>query len=267
MNQSDSPDRNAPLLRLYSKSPLKQRKFREISELLPEHTNLKCLDIGSDNGVISLLLRKRGGEWTSADLIPETVEAIRSVVGERVDRIDGRTTPYANERFDLIVIVDFLEHISTDREFIVELARISKSGATLIVNVPNPRRGLLRWVRKIIGQTDAAHGHLRPGYSLEELTQLLAPNFVIESHNGYSKFFSELADTVITAAMDCLKKISGGKKRGQKGTIVTALDMRKMGTSFKIFSLIYPFMALMVQMDALLFWMRGSMLIVRARRR
>lgn len=257
---------NSALLQLFDKSPLKQRKWREISALLPALSGMRCLDIGSDNGVISLLLRKLGGDWSSADLVPETVEAIRAVVGDNVEQIDGQRMPYSDSSFDLVIIVDFLEHIESDRQFIGELSRIMKPGSVLVVNVPNPRSGPLRWFRSLIGQTDAAHGHLRPGYSLSQLTELLAPHFIIEQQHAYSRFFSELADTLITAALDLLKRFSGAKKRGTKGTVVTGADMQRMGVSFKIYSMIYPLMSLMVRMDGCLFWMRGSMLIVKAKR-
>ena len=64
-------------IKLFKKSPLKQRKFNVIKKLLPNYNDKECLDIGSDNGVISYLLRKNGGKWSSADLVPETVMLIK----------------------------------------------------------------------------------------------------------------------------------------------------------------------------------------------
>lgn len=55
-------------LRLFNKSVLKQRKLREIVDMLGPVDGQHCLDIGGDNGVISYLLRQRGGAWKSADL-------------------------------------------------------------------------------------------------------------------------------------------------------------------------------------------------------
>ncbi|PSO97333.1 MAG: hypothetical protein BRC51_17305, partial [Cyanobacteria bacterium SW_12_48_29] len=59
LEKIEKMDQNWSVL-LFSKSVLKQRKFKEITEFLGETNDLHCLDIGSDNGVISYLLRKRG---------------------------------------------------------------------------------------------------------------------------------------------------------------------------------------------------------------
>ena len=63
---------------LFRRSVLKQRKLAEVAEMLGPTTGLRCLDLGSDNGVVSLLLRERGGDWASGDLTEEAVSSIRS---------------------------------------------------------------------------------------------------------------------------------------------------------------------------------------------
>src|SRR5690606_34648814 len=125
-----------------------------------------------------------------------------------------------NEHFDLVVIVDFLEHIESDREFINEVYRILKPKGKLVVNVPNPKRGMLRRIRFLLGQTDEAHGHVRPGYSLSALETLLSDGFLLSRSESYSRLFSVLIDTLITGALDLLKR--GG--RGRKGTVMTSSD-------------------------------------------
>jgi len=217
-------------LKLFARSPLKQRKLEKIVSSCGNFSAKTCLDIGSDNGVISFKLRELGGLWHSADLIPETVDSIRELVSQRVDQIDGVSTPYQNNFFDLVVIVDFLEHIESDAEFIDELHRILKPGGALVVNVPNPKEGLLRRFQYLIGQTDQAHGHVRPGYNPQQLTALLGRRFSVEQ--GYSRFFSSLFDTCMTFALDIVKGA-----RGKKGTVVTGKDLAKLSTLYKAYTL------------------------------
>ena len=256
-----SSDSEAPwALKLFNKSPLKQQKLAAISNYLGDLSGKECLDIGSDNGVVSLLLRDLGGNWSSADLIPETVESIRSLVGERVFQIGEKDTPFEDAQFDLVVIVDYLEHIETDAEFVKDLYRILKPGGTLIANVPNPKNGILRAIKHAIGQTDEAHGHVRPGYSLDDLKNLFGDMFEIQESRSYVRLFSELVDTLITFALDILKG-----SRSKKGTVVTGNDMSKLKKSFKMFSLIYPFLKLAVLMDKLIPFLHGNMLIVKAK--
>lgn len=249
-------------VRLFNKSVLKQRKYTEICKLLGPFDGLDCLDIGSDNGVISYLLRKQGGRWKSADLDEGSVRAIADLVRTEVYQIDGRTTPFEDEQFDRVVIVDFLEHIRDDKGFVEELYRIMKPGGELIVNVPHIKNGLLRRFRQSIGQTDEQHGHLRAGYTIEDLTGLLGDNFFVRKHATYSKFFSETVDTLIVYALSILRKGKGDPSK--KGAIVTGQDLKKFSSSFKLYSIIYPVVWLFSKLDGLLFFRSGYMLIAKA---
>jgi SAM-dependent methyltransferase len=249
-------------VRLFNKSVLKQRKFREITAYLGQTQGLSCLDIGADNGVISYLLRQRGGEWQSADLDALAVAAIRALVVHKVFQIDGGHTPFPDDTFDRVVIVDFLEHIDTDRDFISEMYRIIKPAGELIINVPHSKQSLLRRFRLAIGQTDEKHGHVRPGYTAAELGTLLGQQFTLMAGHTYSKFFSECVDTLITAAVDWMKR---GHAASAKGRVVTGKDMGQYDKMFKLYSLIYPIVWMFAQFDKALLWCSGYMMIVKAR--
>lgn len=244
-------------------SILKQQKLEEILSMLGETSGKRCLDIGGDNGVISYFLRKNGGRWASADLEKEAVDSIRSLVKEEVYRIDGKSTPFPDDSFDTVVIVDFLEHIETDALFIKELHRIIKPGGTLIINVPNLRKGsLLQAVRRRAGFTDEKHGHLRPGYTLQMLDSLLAGRFRIVRHTTYVKFFSELIDTAINLIW--LKSAKGGS--GKKGMIVTEEKLGKKKKILKLYTAVYPLINLISKLDCFLFFTKGASLIVESRK-
>lgn len=247
---------------LFGKSVLKRRKLRELVLSLGPSQGLRCLDLGSDNGVISLLLRQRGGSWASADLTDEAVASIRSLVGSDVHKLDAACLPFADAEFDRVVVVDMLEHVPDETSFALELGRVLKPGGRLIVNTPHLKHTLLRRLRHAIGQTDEKHGHLRPGYTIEGLGALLGPSFAVRSHRTYSRFFSELVDTAINWAVERL-----GKKGSAKGMVVTAGDVQKHARLFRAYSLVYPFMASVAALDALIPWASGYMLIATAEKR
>jgi len=253
-------------LGLYKRSVLKQQKFAAISALLEPTQGKRCLDIGADNGVISLLLRQRGGEWASADLAPEAVESIRSLVGGQVEQIHGGPTPFADNEFDCVVVVDFLEHIADDTGFAAELGRIIKPGGQLIVNVPRPPRWSLVWpLRHAIGLTDQWHGHLRPGYRQQGLAALLEPWFSVTAARTYCKTFSELLDTGLNLGYVIKKGSAKGQAATAKGTVVTAADWRQGPKG--LVDAAYPLMKFWVWLDHLLPFFRGYRLIASARRK
>jgi len=261
MSSTLDPQRRL-LLRLFDKSPLKKAKYKAIERYLPAPQGRRCLDIGADNGVISYLLRERGGDWSSADLDDEVVESIRLMVGDEVYRFDGGRTPFADDTFDLVVIIDFLEHIHDDEGFVRELSRILKADGTLIVNVPHFKpRSPIRKLRLLVGLTDEKHGHVRPGYSAAQLCELLMPEFQVQDTHTYSRFFVELFDLAVSWYFDQTKK----GQASSKGNVVTGEDLRRHAKQFKLFSMIYPLVAFLRMLDRLLFFTSGYSLIVKAR--
>jgi SAM-dependent methyltransferase len=248
-------------LALFRRSVLKQRKLAAIEALLGPTHDLRCLDLGSDNGVVSLLLRRRGGSWASADLTEEAVASIRDLVTTDVHRIDPARLPFADASFDRVVVVDMLEHAPDEAAFVAELARVTRPGGKLIVNTPHLKRTLLRRLRHAIGQTDEKHGHLRPGYTPERLSELLAGRFALERQRTYSRFFSELIDTAINWAVERL-----GKKGSAKGLVVTGSDVAKHRKLFVAYTLVYPIVWTVSRLDLLIPWASGYMLIASAAR-
>ena len=264
-----APARGSPgdwSLRLFDRSVLKQAKYRQIVAALGDTAGKRCLDLGADNGVISYLLRRRGGSWASADLDRVTVDAIRGLVGDDVHQIDGRRLPFADASFDVVVIVDLLEQVEDDAGLVAEIQRVLRPGGLLVVNVPHLKtRSLLRRLRDALGLTDAWHGHLRPGYSRSSLERLLGSGFRIETARTYSGSFSMGIDTALNGGFHALQGRSAGQSAG-KGTVVTGDLVAKSRKQFSLLSALYPALWLVARMDRLLFLQEGYMLIVRARR-
>jgi len=256
-------DRRHWAVKLFRRSVLKQRKLAEIGAMLGPTAGLRCLDLGSDNGVVSLLLRGQGGRWASGDLTEEAVASIRELVEDDVHLVAGGRLPFADGAFDRVAVVDMLEHVPDDRAFVAELARVLRPGGTLVVNTPHLKKSALKRVRDRLGLTDEAHGHLRPGYTAEALRALLEGDgrLRMDGHRTYSRFFSELVDTALNAALARL-----GKKGSAKGMVVTAADVRKHRRLFLAYSAVYPLVWGVSRLDHLLPWASGYMLIASATR-
>jgi len=250
---------------LFRKSVLKQAKFRRILELLDDPAGKVNLDIGADNGVISYLLRQRGGQWSSADLDPRAVASIRQLVKTDVYQLDGARLPFGDRSVDQVVVVDYLEHIHEDRTFARELERVLKPGGCVIVNVPHLQPGSpLNRFRHRIGLTDAWHGHVRSGYTLASLREILGPRFHVERAVTYSRFGSELVDTALNGLYEAMQRRKGAAG-SSKGTVVTRDDVDRHRKQFRLLSAVYPALRLTAAADALLPWQAGHKLIVRAR--
>ena len=206
-------------LSLFRKSVLKQEKYRRITSLMDDPAGRRCLDIGADNGVISLLLRRRGGHWASADLDEHTVASIRELVGDDVHRLDGARSPFPDRAFDQVVVVDYLEHIPDDRAFAEELARILKPGGTghhqrappqaALAGEPLPprHRSHRRVARASAARATASRASDR----------LLGPRFEIERSVTYSKAFSELVDTGLNGLYLAMQRGAGDAARLLQG--------------------------------------------------
>jgi len=251
-------------LALFRKSVLKQAKLRRILDLLDDPADKTNLDIGADNGVISYLLRQRGGRWASADLDPRAVASIRQLVATEVYQLDGARLPFGDRTFDQVVVVDYLEHIEDDRGFARELARVLVPGGRAVVNVPHLLPGSpLNRFRHWLGLTDAWHGHLRPGYSIESLSETLGPRFRIERAVTYSRFGSELVDTGLNGLFEVMQRRKGGAP-SSKGSVVTQTDVQRYRRQFRMLALLYPALRLLAAADRLLPWQAGHKLIVAA---
>jgi SAM-dependent methyltransferase len=249
-------------LALFEASVLKQAKWRQLRRAAGALDNVDGLDLGADNGVISWLLRREGGRWTSADLTEETTEAIRAMVGERVELLtDDGTLPFAAASFDLVIVIDLLEHLEDDRRLLAELARCTRPGGRVLLNVPHAKpRAVLRPVREALGLTDAWHGHRHTGYTARSLAELLPADLWIRSTTTYSRFFSHALDTALNWAY--LRGRRGSARSTPKGMVV----LGGAGQGGRALRALYPALRTFASLDALLPWTSGYMLLATLER-
>ncbi|MBF0178844.1 MAG: class I SAM-dependent methyltransferase [Magnetococcales bacterium] len=106
---------------------------------------MRVLDVGCGSGAFCLKACELGAaSVVGLEHDAESVRQLRAVVADRgvpveVLAMDLERTPYPFEEgsFDLIHCSDVLEHLHRRVECLVELRRIKKSGAPIVVSIPN----------------------------------------------------------------------------------------------------------------------------------
>lgn len=239
-------------LHIFTKCLPVRVKLHEVLRLLDDTSDRVCLDIGTENGMVSYHLRKRGGEWYTLATNDAIRDAVHAVVERNVLKFVGGTLPFENKTFDAVVVLDFLERVESDELFIAECHRVLKPDGCLITNVAHIKRWtLLRPLRALLGLAHEREGRVRPGYTESQLFSVLKHGFDVYHMRSYSRFFVELTDAVVRALV----------------ARVTTGDRQDVDGVRRIYSVAHAFYWLAFQLDMLIFFTRGHYLIATAKRR
>jgi len=96
------------------------------------------LDISCKKGEILQTLKSQGFTVRGTNFAEDT-EAVDGILIDRgVDLLKG--LPYATESFDVVLLVEVIEHLENHRVAISEVARVLKPGGVLILTTPNVMR-------------------------------------------------------------------------------------------------------------------------------
>lgn len=111
-----------------------KKRIGKIDETL-ELTGKCVLDLGCGNGSYTAELARRAASVCGVDVQLPHLKAFRHPI-PRVQGA-GENLPFAPESFDLITMIEVLEHTNCDREVLKECLRVLKPGGQLVLFVPN----------------------------------------------------------------------------------------------------------------------------------
>jgi SAM-dependent methyltransferase len=232
----------------------------------------RCLLVtcGDNNGAINYLVREQGGQWSWADCEEKSLAEMAALLGEAVTHVQPGRLPYQDGQFDCVVTIDVHEHLGDPEAFTREVRRVLTPGGRAVVTVPGgDQRKLVNRLKSAVGMTRERYGHVRDGFSVAELQALLRRAGIEPARElTFSRFFTELIELGINYAY--VKRLA--KKSAvvvSEGTIApaTADQLRSVQKVYRLYSAIYPFVWLVSQLDRLLFFTAGYVVLVEGRRR
>lgn len=255
-------------LKMFQKTLKKKMRFKQLRKMLGDiGPDEQCLLItsGDNNGAMNYYLRELGGTWSWADLEDVSIREISDLLGEEVKHVSFDNLPYPDQKFDRIVSIDCLEHMEDPHTFTKELRRIAKRGGKVIITVPGGQKTKLANILKnVVGMTKEKYGHVREGYSLKELADIMTnANLKPVRKQTFSRFFTEMIELGINFLY--VKVLSKKNETEVKeGTIAPATQdqLKSVEKTYKLYSLVYPVFKLISSLDYLIFFTKGYVVIL-----
>lgn len=260
-------------LKLFRKSLKKQQKLKTLLEMLGDVSGQTCLLItcGDNNGAMNWHFKQHGGVWSWADAEHDSITQINQMTGDPVAEMDkdNPALPYGDNSFDVVMTIDVHEHLHNPPLVNEELARLVKPGGRVIVTTPNgDAKKLAVRIKLLIGMCPEDYGHVVIGYDVPELEkQLQQVGLKPYADSSYARFFTESMELMINFAyVKVLSKRSQAKV--EKGQIAPQnIDqVKSVGKTLKLYSLIYPIFFLVSKLDFLDLSKRGYAVVVAARK-
>lgn len=255
-------------LRMFEKTlkkKLRLKEFRKYLKSVPPSQECLLVTCGDNNGAINYHLRELGGRWSWADMENTTLQEMSELLGDPVAAASNDHLPFPDNHFDLAIAIDVHEHLPSPEVFTAELKRICKNQGRILITVPGgDNRKLVNILKNNVGMTKEKYGHYRDGLSITELNNLMNAAGITPSRaSTFSRFFTEMIELSINFLyVKVLAKKSNATV--EEGTIApqTKDQLKSVEKTYRLYSLVYPFFWTISQLDKLLFFNEGYVVVV-----
>jgi SAM-dependent methyltransferase len=260
-------------LKLYRRSIKKKLTMAALLEHLPDVEGRRCLELGCATGLTSYFLRQRGGEWTSCDFEDDHVRSAKALVGDNVMLVPETEVPFPDASFDVVVAINFLEHIEDDQPYFQEMFRVLRPGGRFLMMAPKGEKGRLGYaIKRVLGFTadQEGFGHARDGYSPAAARTILERHgMTVLGEADYCRFFTELLEDLLNFAYHrkSVKEKPGEEQDFHGDTAPMSEEaLEKVGLAYRAYSVVYPLLRLWTFLDYLIPFSRGYMMVMWAKK-
>ena len=159
--------------------------LRLITSELALDPGARILDVGCNTGPMVIPLRQRGYDVVGIDISLDEVLQAERYLGERDlanDRLavaDGTGLPFREHSFDMILLVDILEHTDSPERIVAEAQRLLVPGGWVVATVPWAYHPYVRftWLRKALSSRKTIDEHPDAPFRLHMLQRLFPGDF------------------------------------------------------------------------------------------
>jgi 2-polyprenyl-3-methyl-5-hydroxy-6-metoxy-1,4-benzoquinol methylase len=145
--------------------------------------NLKILDVGCGDGVISEPIMKMGN-YVAALELPTVATLAKKCNVSSVMAGDAEELAFASESFDLVIASEVVEHLWQPQSFLDEAYRVLKVGGYMIIETPEGEEGL----------NYDSHRHF---FTVERLKHMLSTRFTLSEVKRLEATGSAQTPTII----------------------------------------------------------------------
>jgi SAM-dependent methyltransferase len=260
-------------LKMFRKGLKKNLRLKSLQKYLRNvGDNEKCLLVtcGDNNGAMNYFLRELGGNWSWADLEETCLEEMSELLGDPVSFAADEKLPFEDRYFDRAIAIDVHEHVDNPDNITREIYRVTQPGGQIIITVPNgDETKLAVRIKHALGMTKEAYGHMRIGFTVSELREVMTNNQITPLEvDTYSRFFTEMLELTINFLYVKVLRKSDSESEAEHPEIVPATEdeLKKVSQSYRLYSLIFPVYWLLSRLDYLLKFTEGYCVLIAGRR-
>jgi ubiquinone/menaquinone biosynthesis C-methylase UbiE/uncharacterized protein YbaR (Trm112 family) len=145
----------------------------------------QVLDVGCNTGPMLIPLRQRGYDVLGVDISTDDVQQAEWYLQEHnlspggLSVADGTCLPFRDQSFDLVLLIDILEHTDHPDKIVSEVKRLLVPGGIVIATVPWAFHPYVRytWLRKLLSSRKTIDEHPDAPFKLEMLQSLFPSQF------------------------------------------------------------------------------------------